>query len=164
MNTRPFRTRLPVRHEMHPNAAASSELGRLGSFKTTVAVRPARLVFQGVPRPRTDDLVWKIWQQYASANDRKAHKAIHTPFVYRGQVDGHAEEGEDVRVRLSEEPSGRPLVAELPWRWFETANLLPYKGLPFRLVTWMVKGDTDTLEARYWMESLLATPVPTEAP
>lgn len=157
-----FCTHLPARQEVLPDELLEEKASR--TFQTIVAVRPARLVFHGLPRPRTDELVWRIWESYASESDKAAKKAIHTPFVYRGHVDAHVNAGDAVRVRLSEEPSGRPLIAELPWDWFRKANLVPYKGFPFRLVTWMVEKDERMLEPRCWVESLLEMKTTTETP
>lgn len=142
-----FCTNLPFRHN---RVFASKDGCPLSSgFKTRVAVRPARLVFQSHPNPRSEELAWWI-RDHASTSDKKVGPP-HSPFVYRGYVAALPEAAADVAVRLWEEPSGRPLEAVLPRDWFDDVPL--HKGSPFRLVTWMEETD-DELEPRHRIERL----------
>jgi hypothetical protein len=120
------------------------------NFSARVAVRPARLVFQHYPHPRTAEIAKWIQEHQAGGADSK--KAPYAPFVYRGSVAAHPEKGADIEVHLWEEPSGRPLEGQLPLEWFEPHA--PYKGMPFRLVTWMVEAAPLTLITRHRIELL----------
>ena len=151
--TRPFRTHLPYRHARTLRSTEDLPVLSL-RFRSQVAVRPARLVFQGHPTPRTEEV-----PRWIHDHDPKRAKGgvderrpPHFPFVYRGHVAAHPEGEGDVAVRLWEEPSGRPLDAALPRDWFADEAL--YRGMPFRLVTWMVEEASGELAARGRIERL----------
>jgi hypothetical protein len=140
---RSFCTKLPFRHDrvfLSPDRLLSR------TFQIRVPVRPSRLSFQDYPLPRSEQIARWI-------HDHGEQKAPHSPFVYRGDVVA-LDTGEGVAVHLWEEPSGRSLVAELPADWFDGLTL--YKGLPFKLVTWMVEATPGNLEERHRVEPLAA--------
>ncbi|MEZ4301067.1 MAG: hypothetical protein R3B70_39390 [Polyangiaceae bacterium] len=152
----PLRTRVPYRHDRLLRAATDESRG-VARFRTQVPVRPARLVFQHDPAPRTKEVISWIRRHdplRRGETDEDHRRAPYSPFVYRGEIAAHPEGEGDLEVRLWEEPSGRPLAAELPLEWFEGAAL--YKGMPFRLVTWMVEVPDGEPVARHRIESLHA--------
>jgi hypothetical protein len=139
-----FRTCLPHRHASLFSLRGVDPEVQTATFQSRVPVRPARLVFQGHVKPRSADLAWEIHAM--------AKEVAYFPFVYRGWVSGATDDGGNVPVKLWEEPSGRPLEAELPLDWFK--ERLPFKGMPFRLVTWMTVAPTGKLISDRNIESL----------
>jgi hypothetical protein len=144
-----FRTRVPYRHTWFTGRGDGGPTLSV-RFRSRVAVRPARLALEGHPRPHTRDVAqWIHDHDVRRAEDK--HRAPHVPFVYQGYVADRPEDEQDVRVRLWEVPSGRPLEAELPRAWFRD---VPHKGMPVRLVTWMVEDDHGELVPRGQIERL----------
>ncbi len=148
----PLRTRVPYRHDR-------LVVGREGlpalslRFQSRVPVRPARIVFQGHPRPHTTEMArWIHDHDPRRAEDGR--RPPHFPFAYRGYVAEPPEAGQPVAVRLWEEPSGRPLEGELPRDWFH--DVAPHKGMPFRLITWMVEDEARALVPRGRVARLFA--------
>ncbi|MEP7122664.1 MAG: hypothetical protein ABJE95_17200 [Byssovorax sp.] len=117
-------------------------------LRTRMDVRPSRLVFQGKVRPHSASLVEQIYEVPGTPSSA----AVHFPFVYCGSIAAHVDDEEDVHVNLWEEPSGRALEAELPRSWFRDRHL--HKGMPFRLVTWMVAAN-GALSPMHSLESLV---------
>lgn len=144
-----FRSKVPVRHDFFFPRAASEPRSTAMVLRTQMPVRPSRLVLQGEIRPHSAALVERIYEEPETSN----RKAVHFPFVYRGSIAAHVDDDGDVHVRLWEEPSGRALEAELPRSWFYEKRL--YKGMPFRLLTWMVVDDAGDLSPMHSLESLV---------
>lgn len=152
--TQPLRTLVPFRHDrLSPPDREESRLAI--HLRTSVHVRPARQVFQHDPKPRTAKIVEWIRKNdplRKQEGDEDWKRPPYAPFVYRGEVAAHPEDGHPVEVHLWEEPSGRPLNAPLPLAWFESIS--PYKGMPFKLVTWMVEHETEAPIARHRLQAL----------
>lgn len=152
--TQPLRTRVPFRHR-RPSPPDRNESKLATRLRTSVEVRPARLMFEHEPKPRTAEIVEWIHKNdplRKQDGDEDWRRPPYAPFVYRGEVAAHPEEAYPVEVHLWEEPSGRPLNAPLPLDWFE--SIPPYKGMPFRLVTWMVEHETGASIARHRLQAL----------
>jgi hypothetical protein len=145
-----LRTRVPYRHDRLVDSGEPLPVLSV-RLHSQVSVRPARLVFQEHPRPRTGEMVrWIHDRDPLRAEGER--RPPHFPFAYRGYVAAHPEGEQEVIVRLWEEPSGRPLEARLPRDWFHEGA--PYKGMAFRLVTWMVEDDAGTIAPRSRIERL----------
>ena len=143
-----FRSSIRARHNRFFVNAANENPALPAVFRTRVSVRPARLVLQGSPPPRTAELA--RWISTCAGADKRM--AVYFPFVYRGCLAAHVDDGKDIHVSLWEEPSGRPLEAELPHDWFHGERL--YKGMPFRLVTWMVADQSGQLSPGHFLKNL----------
>lgn len=152
--SQPLRTRVPFRRR-RPSPPDRDESKLATRLRTGVAVRPARLMFEHEPRPRTRHIVEWIHNNdplRRQEGDEDWKRPPYAPFIYRGEIAAPPDDDAPIDVRLWEEPSGRPLEAQLPLDWFE--QIKPYKGMPFRLVTWMVEHETGATIARHRLEQL----------
>lgn len=144
-------TKVKTRHDrlLFLECEGDTKLG--ASYGTRVPSRPARIVFQPERdvKPRTRALMQKL-----CAFDGTG-KPLYYPRLFRGSIGDIAEVQEFVPVRLSEEPSGRSMEADLPIEWFPFSPL--FEGLPFRLFTWIRLDDPNTghVSGGHRVESLL---------